>query len=87
MQHKLNTAEKWCHDNELIINATKTKLMHIKPSRASHRTLNTKFITFIHIKTIIYFDQSYSILNLLSHWLVSRKNKLFTLMFIKSKEK
>lgn len=30
MQHQLNNATKWCHDNGLIINATKTKLMHIK---------------------------------------------------------
>ena len=31
MQKQINIATKWCHDNGLIINATKTKVMHIRP--------------------------------------------------------
>ena len=30
MQDQLNIAAKWCHDNGLIITATKTNVMHIK---------------------------------------------------------
>jgi len=31
MQVELNSISKWCHDYGLIINAKKTKLMHIRP--------------------------------------------------------
>lgn len=31
MQNELNALTRWCHDRGLIINATKTKLMHIRP--------------------------------------------------------
>lgn len=31
MQNELNTMTKWCHDNGLIINATKTKIIHFRP--------------------------------------------------------
>ncbi|KAM7352639.1 uncharacterized protein ACRADG_006262 [Cochliomyia hominivorax] len=36
MQNQLNIATKWCHDNGLIINANKTKVMHIKPPHLSN---------------------------------------------------
>ena len=35
MQNQFDTATKWCHDNGLIINASKTKLMHIKQTHQS----------------------------------------------------
>lgn len=31
MQNELNIMTRWCHDNGLIINATKTKIMHFRP--------------------------------------------------------
>ena len=31
LQCKLNILSKWCHDHGLIINAKKTKLMHVHP--------------------------------------------------------
>lgn len=31
MQNVLNAITEWCHDNDLIINANKTKLMHFQP--------------------------------------------------------
>lgn len=42
MQHQLDTAVRWCHDHGLIINASKTKLMHIKPPH--FRYVNIKLI-------------------------------------------
>lgn len=33
MQKELNILTKWCHDSGLIINASKTKIMHIRPRR------------------------------------------------------
>lgn len=55
MQIELNITTKWCHDNGLIINATKTKIMHFRPrhiprtnitpifhnTQCLHRTANT----------------------------------------------
>ena len=35
MQNTLDQISKWCHDNGLIINAKKTKLMHVRPSYIS----------------------------------------------------
>ena len=32
MQDQLNTAEKWCHDNGLVITATKIKITHLSNS-------------------------------------------------------
>lgn len=43
MQNQFDTATKWCHDNGLIINASKTKIMHIKPP---HFNDNNIAITF-----------------------------------------
>lgn len=43
MQMQLNEIAKWCHDNGLVINASKTKLMHIKPSHLSYTQINIKF--------------------------------------------
>ena len=31
MQQQLDIVSMWCHDNGLVINANKTKLMHIRP--------------------------------------------------------
>lgn len=43
MQHELNTVTKWSHDNGLVINASKTKLMHIKPPHLATYNINLKF--------------------------------------------
>ena len=40
---QLNTAAKWCHDNGLVINATKTKIMNIKPPHFSNCNILLKF--------------------------------------------
>lgn len=31
MQQQLDITTKWCHDNGIVINAAKTKVMHVKP--------------------------------------------------------
>lgn len=43
MQNELNIISRWCHDNGLIINAAKTKLMHIKPRHFTHTNINIIF--------------------------------------------
>lgn len=40
MQNQLDITNKWCHDNGLIINASKTKLMHIKPKHLPETQIN-----------------------------------------------
>lgn len=43
MQHQLDTALKWCHDHGLVINSSKTKLMHIKTPHLPHADIQLKF--------------------------------------------
>lgn len=43
MQHQLDTAIRWCHDHGLVINAAKTKLMHIKPPHFGYANIKLKF--------------------------------------------
>lgn len=43
MQNELNIVTRWCHDNGLIINATKTKLMHIKAPHLVNHEINLIF--------------------------------------------
>ena len=43
MQDQLKTAAKWCHDNGLVINATKTKIMNIKSPHFSNCNILVKF--------------------------------------------
>lgn len=43
MQDQLNIATKWCHDNGLVINANKTKLMYIKPPHIINTRVEIKF--------------------------------------------
>lgn len=43
IQKQLNIATKWCHDNGLVINATKTKVMHIKAPHLSTSNIDLKF--------------------------------------------
>lgn len=43
MQDQLDIASKWSHDNGLIINANKTKLMHIKPRHLTSPPIEIKF--------------------------------------------
>lgn len=43
MQNELYNITKWCHDNGLIINANKTKLMHIKQPHIPTCDINIKF--------------------------------------------
>ena len=37
-QKELDIISKWCHDNGLIINARKTKIMYIRPNRKSQQS-------------------------------------------------
>lgn len=50
MQNELNIITKWSHDNGLVINAAKTKLMHIKP----RHLLNHKFNLVFHNNQCIH---------------------------------
>lgn len=43
MQNQLDIATKWCHDYGLIINATKTKVMHIKPPHLQSSSIELTF--------------------------------------------
>lgn len=43
MQKELNTITRWCHDNGLIINANKTKIMHIRPRHIQHTDVTLIF--------------------------------------------
>ena len=43
MQKQLDIATRWSHDNGLIINANKTKLIHIKPPNISGSSIEIKF--------------------------------------------
>lgn len=43
MQSELDVITRWCHDNGLIINATKTKLMHIRLPHIPKCNINIKF--------------------------------------------
>ena len=43
MQDQLNIVGKWCHDNGLVINATKTKIMHIRPPHFKNSNITIKF--------------------------------------------
>lgn len=43
MQTELDIATKWCHDNGLIINASKTKIMHIRPPHFPITEISLKF--------------------------------------------
>ena len=45
MQNQLDIATKWCHDNGLIINATKTKIMHIKPPHFNYTPIKLSSTT------------------------------------------
>lgn len=43
MQSELNLITRWCHDNGLIINASKTKLMHIRLPHLKSSSIRIKF--------------------------------------------
>lgn len=43
MQRQLNIAAKWCHDNGIVINAAKTKIMHIKPRHLADSSIVITF--------------------------------------------
>lgn len=43
LQEQLDLANKWCHDNGLIINANKTKIMHIKPPHLTSYNIELKY--------------------------------------------
>lgn len=43
LQNQFDIATKWCHDNGLLINATKTKVMHIKPPHLNNTSIQIKF--------------------------------------------
>ncbi|XP_075150930.1 uncharacterized protein LOC142225039 [Haematobia irritans] len=43
MQTELNNIARWCHDNGLIINADKTKLLHIRLPSLSNTSIKLKF--------------------------------------------
>lgn len=43
IQSELNIISRWCHDNGLVINAAKTKLMHIKLPSVPSCVINIKF--------------------------------------------
>ena len=53
MQNELNTLNKWCHDNGIIINASKTKLIHIRPPHICQANINLIFhnIDCLHTST------------------------------------
>lgn len=46
MQSEFNEVVRWCHDNGLIINANKTKLMHIRPPHIPRTHIEIKFHNF-----------------------------------------
>lgn len=46
MQNELNILCKWCHDNGLIINANKTKIMHIRPRHVPKTDVKITFHNF-----------------------------------------
>lgn len=43
MQAELNLITRWCHDNGLIINASKTKIMHIRLPHIKNSLISLKF--------------------------------------------
>lgn len=43
MQKELNNITRWCHDSGLIINAGKTKIMHIRPRHIPHTEVKITF--------------------------------------------
>lgn len=43
MQNELNILAKWCHDRGLIINATKTKIMHFRPRHIARTNMKPIF--------------------------------------------
>lgn len=43
MQNQLDIAARWCHDNGLVINASKTKVMHIKPPHFRYEEVKLRF--------------------------------------------
>lgn len=43
MRSELDNITRWCHDNGLVINANKTKLMHIMPPRMNYPDINITF--------------------------------------------
>ena len=45
MQIELDIITKWSHDNGLVINSSKTKLMHIKPRHLPNHDVKIKFHT------------------------------------------
>lgn len=67
MQHQFDMALKWCHDYGLIINASKTKLMHIKPPHFKYADVKLKFHTYecLHKNNLMEFD--YNNDNCLTH--------------------
>lgn len=58
MQTQLDLATKWCHDHGLIINATKTKIMHIKPKHLINSNIKIKFHNYecLHQQCINYHN-------------------------------
>lgn len=57
MQIQLEKAQRWCRDHGLIINASKTKLMHIKPPHFQYADLKLKF----HCQEYLHDDSRTSI--------------------------
>lgn len=43
MQSEMNLVTKWCHDNGLVINSNKTKLMHFRPKHIPKREIPITF--------------------------------------------
>ena len=43
MQHQLDIATRWCHDSGLVINASKTKLMRIKPPHIRYANIEINY--------------------------------------------
>lgn len=59
LQYDLNKVTRWCHDSGLIINAKKTKVMHIRPRSVPKTTFRITFhnTECLHKKDIV-FNQS-----------------------------
>ena len=46
MQEELNKISKWCHDYGIVINAEKTKIMHIRPRHMQSNRLYVVYRNF-----------------------------------------
>lgn len=55
MQKDLDNLNKWCHDNKLVLNGSKTKLIHIRSPYAKARTSRTDRL-IIHNHSCLHFS-------------------------------